>query len=473
MKAFICGVSLLALTTISLPAAAESPAEAEAEAQAYLQTWEERGREACEDNERGCAAAGHALDRAAAAYERAGILSKAIAIRRMILDPKWHLDYTDYGRTATFALARNYQSIVEYEQAATLIESAVRRFPKSDEAPAALMEAFTLRLGLGQFDRAVEDFQLFQKMYSDKRPQDVCAFVLALGTTYSKEEQPEEALNLLQKQMSFIDRHGTLGQRLRTHALLGLIYAQKGDAKKATAHYDIVREGWKDPEQSVRTFYEGTDGTREEKDRRLGSALMAVGEARFFFAEQKRLELDAIRFPEFKGSADRDAVLKFVGTQVAEWLKKKRVAVEETENAYRSILDIQPVPPPRWVIASASRVGSIWSTFAHEFYRTPTPKEWNSATPLPGTTIAGTEIKRIFREQLSSAMEPYLQRAKSAFEVCANYSVKFQYTDEHSQSCLTWLGKHHRKQWVPVEEFLPAPTNTAWRIPASFVLPKP
>lgn len=451
-------------------ARADSPAEKEAED--YMQTWEQRGREACEDNERGCAAAGHALDRAAAHYEMAGKLDKAIAVRKMILDPRWHLDYTDYGRTAAFTLARNYQSIAEYAEAASLIETAVRRFNKSDDAPDALREAIRLRLALGEVDRAVEDLQTFDKNYGSKRSADVPKIVVEIATASWGDGRTKDTRAFVEKWMSNVDLRGNIHDRALMHALAGRLNARDGATVKATAEYEIVRALWVRPDESLKQL-EGLGGSEDEKDRRLAQMLTVEGEALFFFAEQKRAEVEAIRFPEYAGPGDKESVLLFINTKISEWLKKKQIAVDEAEREYQKILNLQPVSPPRWVIASAGRVGFLWSKFVSEFYRAPTPKEWKSNVPLPGTSIPGTEIKKMFLEQLSSLSEPYKERSKQAFKVCVDFSVKYRHADEHSRACVAWLEKNYRKEWIPVEEWMPAPNHAALPVKTSIVIKKP
>lgn len=448
---------------------ARADASAEKEAEEYMQTWEERGREACKDNERGCAAAGHALDRAAAAYERAGKLEKAMAIRKMMLDPQWHLDYTDYGRVAAFTLARNLQSITEYAESAQLIETAVRRFAKSDEAPEALLDAFTLRIGMGDLDRAVDDLQLFSKNYGARRSTDVPKMVVAVGNAFWDQGRAKESREFIEKWLSFIDKQGNLHHRILGHALAGRIHAHERAKESATKEFDIVRALWRNPEEGVRRI-NALGGAEDEQRRRLAQTLTAVGEALFFFGEQKRAEVEAIRFPEYSGPGDKDSVMKFIGAQIGEWLKKKRSAIEETEREYQKVIEIQPVPPPRWVIASAGRVGFLWSTFVSEFRKAPMPKEWNSKAPLPKTSTPGTDIKRLYLEQLSSMSEPFMQRSKQAFVVCVNQSVKFQWADEHSRACRGWLEKHFRKEWIPLDELRPQPVNVALPISTALIV---
>ena len=443
---------------------------AEKEASEYMQTWEDRGKEACKDNERGCAAAGHALDRAAAAYERAGKLEKAMAIRRMILDPQWHLDYTDYGRAAAFTLAKNLQSIAEYAEAAQLIETAVRRFAKSDEAPDALDNAIMLRVGVGDIDRAIEDLQVFSKNYGATRASEIPKMVVTVATALWDHGRPKDSREFMEKWLNLVEKNGNLHQRILTHALLGRIYVHERAPEKAAKEFEIVRAAWKKPEETL-AQHDAMGGTETEKLRRLGQTITAVGEALFFFGEQKRAEVEAIRFPEYTGSGSKESVTTFVSTKILAWMKDKRLAIELAEAEYQKILALQPASPPRWVVASAGRVGVMWSGFISEFRRAPMPKEWKSTAPLPGTSTPGTEIKKLYLEQLSAMSEPILQRSTQAFLVCVNHSVKFQWFDDHSQACVDWLEKRFPKEWIKVEEIRPQPTYSALPIPTALMLP--
>ncbi len=40
-------------------------------------------------------------------------------------------------------------------------------------------------------------------------------------------------------------------------------------------------------------------------------------------------------------------------------MKKKSQAIVKVEAEYKKIVDLQPEPPPRWVIAAGSRVGLL------------------------------------------------------------------------------------------------------------------
>src|SRR5262249_47468839 len=152
---------------------------------------------------------------------------------------------------------------------------------------------------------------------------------------------------------------------VQAHAMLARTFAKLNAGTQATPEYAKVRGYWKDP-AAAQARLDKIGGDENEKIRRLGKVLTAVGEAYFYFGEQKKKETDRIRFPEYKGQGTRDDVLKHIKTKVADWMKKKRAAIEDTDKEYQKIIKLEPTPPPRWVIAAGSRVGQMWGKFVAE-----------------------------------------------------------------------------------------------------------
>jgi hypothetical protein len=199
-----------------------------------------------------------------------------------------------------------------------------------------------------------------------------------------------------------------------------------------------------------------------DRIRRLGKALTAVGEALFFFAEQKKKGVDKVKFPEYKGNGERADVLKHIQTKVQDWVKKKRSAIEEADKEYQKIVTLQPTPPPRWVIAAGSRVGQMWSRFVAEFRAAPIPKEWNQKGPHPLIPdLTWEDIKFNYYASLDEASEPQKQSAKAAFKTCLDLSVKYQYFDEFSRACEVWLAKNYGAEYHLIDEFRGAPNRVA------------
>jgi hypothetical protein len=243
--------------------------------------------------------------------------------------------------------------------------------------------------------------------------------------------------------------------QIQAHAMLARVYVKLNSITNGGTEYAKVRATWKDPAAVIKKAHEqGLD------DRKVGKMLTAVGEALFFSAEQKRKDVDRIRFPEYKGQGTREDVEKHIKVKVADWIKKKRPAIEEAEKEYIKILDLQPAPPPNWVIAAGSRVGQMWGKFVAEFRAAPIPKEWKGHGIVPGTQdLTYDELRGNYYVNLDEASEPQKQAAKAAYKKCLDYSVKFQFFDEYSRKCEEWLSKNYGAEYHLIDEFRGSPSR--------------
>ena len=264
---------------------------------------------------------------------------------------------------------------------------------------------------------------------------------LADGVTALLADEATRARQAFSKVLPDIDVNGSLDVKMAAHALLARSCQLAKDAKCAAAHYQTVRELWKDPEPASKAVY-ALGATDAEHAQHLARALLAVGEAMYYVAEEKRLAAEAEKMPEYKGAGDRAHVLKHIQSKVGPWVQARRAKIEEAEKHYTAILNVQPFPSPRWVIDASARVGQMWATFAAQFRATPIPKEWAGTGKIPGTDIDRETTRDAYYAALDEAAEPVMQRARAAYKSCHDMSIKWQYTDDLSKSCEDWLNKH-------------------------------
>ena len=264
---------------------------------------------------------------------------------------------------------------------------------------------------------------------------------LEAGITALKSKEFARARQAFSKVIPDIDVSAPADVKMAAHALLARTCQSENDAKCATAHYQTVRDQWKDPAAAQKSL-DALGGTDLEKIRRLGRALTALGESLYYVAEEKRLAAEALKMPEYTGSAKLDLVKKHIQTKVSPWLTSRRAKIEEAEKEYAKILSIQPVPPPRWTIDAAARVGQMWGNFASQFRAVPIPKEWAGTGKIGGTEVDRETIRDAYYAALDEASEPILTRARASFTTCQSMSKKFTYTDDLTATCETWLNKH-------------------------------
>lgn len=433
------------------PAAPADESAAEQAAKAGMERWTSQGEAACLAKQPGCEGMAEVLFNAGAAYRSVHRVDQAIAVGRVLIDPRYHLDTTELGTRARLNLGRDHQSIGNYEEAATFYEAYAQRAPKEKEALDALTDAIVLRLGLGQIDPATRDAELFAKNYGAKSPARVAQVGLAIVDYHVEREAFKDAKKQLGSWMSSIDRSGAIDAQILAHAWLARSLAGLGDTPGATAEYTKVRALGGDPQALLNAVEKEDPGNL----RRVGKALNGVGEALFFFAEQKRVEANAVRFPEYKGPGTKESVMKHIQTKVVPWMKTKREAISAAEREYQKVLQIQPAPPPKWVVASSARVGQMWGRFVAEFRAAPIPAEWRRNGSPPGSTVSYADIRRMYYGSLDDASAPQKQQAKASFRMCVDYSVKYQHFDQYSRNCASWLSKSYRAEYPPVDELIP------------------
>jgi tetratricopeptide (TPR) repeat protein len=375
-------------------------------------------------------------------------LAASIAPRSGAADP------APGGLPAVLQEARARQAVAAYDEAVDGLERFARESPAAKEAPDALLDAVVIRLALGQVEQARADVRLFVKARGTDDPKRSAEVSLALAA-YLEEHQDwlGEKIALVGWVAAF-DASAAIDQQILAHTMLGRVLVRLNDGRKAEAEYGRVLDLWKDP-PSVVSRIEGEGGG----DRRLAKALIAEGEALFFFAEKKRRsDVETVRFPEFRGPSTREDVLAHLNGKVKGWIQRKRPAIEETEREYRKIVDLQPAPPPRWVIAAANRVGSMWGRFVAEFRAAPIPRGYKGHGPVPGAgPLTYDDLRREWYEKLDEASAPQKAMAKAAFSTCVAYSVKFQYDDAYAHACREWLAKHYPDEYHPLDELAPKP----------------
>jgi hypothetical protein len=123
--------------------------------------------------------------------------------------------------------------------------------------------------------------------------------------------------------------------------------------------------------------------------------------------------------------------------------------VEAATAEYKKIVDLQPLPPPSWVIAGGARVGGMWSKFVKEF----------RAAPIPDAMAKDYEIRTAYFGALDEASEPLKLIGKGAYKTCLDYSVTYQYFDEYSRSCEEWLAEEYKSEFHLIDEFRGAPNR--------------
>lgn len=415
---------------------------------AYLSLWKDycEGPKSRGEAVKQCETAHEIVYNMARAYQAGRLLAKSISARKILLNPKYGMQDTDLAHKAIYEIGGNYQAIAMYDKAAEYYENYAKTVDyKGDEAVQALSDAVVLRLGLGQEKEALDNAQTFRSKFGGRKPKQAAQIAFAIADHHGDAGNWNEARKaLLGQAMTLIDRAASLDVRMQAHALLGRAYDNLKTDTAARKEYGAVVALWKDPTAAVKSIRDAGGSDRE-----VGRALEAVGEALFYGAEQSKKKVDEYEFPKYKGQRDKDGITKHISTKVKDWYTKKRTMIEQASVEYKKIIDLQPVPPPRWVIAAGSQVGAMWGKFVADFRSAPIPKEWER----------DFEIKTAYYGALDDASEPFKQQAKGAFVICIGYSAKYQYFDGYSRKCEEWLAENYKNDFHLIDEFRGSPNK--------------
>jgi len=416
----------------------------------YIQLWRTYGEDPLrQKNPMQCEKMDEVVYNAAKAFQAARLIAKAIQARLILIKPENTMDKSELAKKAVYEIGGNYQAIAVYDEAANWYEKYARENPKAENADKALSDATLLRLGLGQEEEAIRDGDAYNRSFGNTKPATTAAIAFGIGEHYAVQENWDKARQRLSTAMPLIERSATYDVKVQAHALLARSLANSKRRDAAKGEYGKVRRYWDDPRDAEQKIMSLPDEEDAAKIRRLGKALTAVGEAYFFFAEEKRSDVEKIKFPDYHGPGSKEAVLKHIKGPVMDWIKKKRPAIETAQAEYIKIVELKPTPPPRWVIAAGSQVGGLWGKFVKEF----------RDAPIPSDIKKDTELRNAYYGGLDEASEPDKLRAKAAFETCLKYSVTYQFFDEYSRKCEVWLAKAYKNEYHAIDEFRAAPNN--------------
>ncbi len=431
----------------------------------YLGLWKKYGEQACLDKKPACERNEEILYNAAEEFQAASLIMKAIGVRSILINPKYGLEKTKPARKAVYKIGGNFQAMAIYDKAATWYERFATENPKMEKAAEALSDAVVLRLGLGQAMKALENKRIFTLKFR-RKTAEAAKISFAIGTYYAERREWKNAERELKLSIGKIERNATADVKVQAHALLGRAYANLNRVRQADSEYTKVRKAWSNPSKMMQKLND-IGGSQAAKVRRIGKVITAVGEALYYFAEKKRAAAEKIKFPVYKGSGDRKEVQEFIGTKVADWMKKKEPAILVAQAEYLKIVKLKPEPPPRWVIAAGAAVGALWGSYVEEFRSAPYPKEWDKKGDSPfgdpndpdALPLRWSEIRAQYLASLDAASEKQKRQAKGAFQTCLAYSVKYQYFDQDSRSCEKWLSKKYPAEFHLIDEYSGSPTR--------------
>ncbi len=153
-------------------------------------------------------------------FQNAHLIGQAIKAREELI--KDHPN-DPLAQRALFQIASGYHQLAYYSEAAKRYEEFANKFPGEKKALTALGNAYSFRIGLGEFDQAIEDMNNFVKYYGAKRPSETANVVFQMSEVYEKEKKTDELVKNLEAYLKKWGAKGGIDKEILAHFKLGEI----------------------------------------------------------------------------------------------------------------------------------------------------------------------------------------------------------------------------------------------------------
>jgi tetratricopeptide (TPR) repeat protein len=397
------------------------------------------------------------------------------------------------AQKALFRVAAGYHQLAYYSKAAENYEDFATKFPGEKKANDALGNATTFRIGLGESDKAISDMKAYVEFYGKRKPQDAAGVYFQMADVYEKDKRYDELAKHLESYLKLWGAQGGPDRQVLAHFRLGemawkascpkasedgacleikrvaatgrqkvladlnkklkkgkklhekartqcgpptkskiaLFDRAKAQAAKAQEHFTAVLKIWNKGAAASKI-------TGKDVEARAGLAAYAVAGAGFYIAEVAYENFLRIKFPEgldFQQPSSYDtpkkaAVKKKKAEESAKkftsYLDEKAKALDKARSQY---LDVFGMKQAQWTIASAARVGQIYSDFAGQLYTAEIPKD------LKEVDEWGNQPRQIFCDALEDKAEPIESKAVDGFEKCLKAATEQSWYNEWSRLC--------------------------------------
>ena len=400
-------------------------------------------------------------------FQAANLLGQAIKWRKVLIDK---FPDSEHAKKAVYEVGANYHAIAMYEQAANYYEKFSKKYPGEEDAYKGLSNATAFRLGLGQYDKALDDAKAFIKNYTSgkkKKPIEVAKVAFSMGSIYKRQKDWGQVLKHYDKFAKKYKAKGVVDLRIRAYVEMANAWKKKAPKKpeQAMKYYASAAKLF-----SIEALaqIEGAGETDEEKEAdkktRGGLMLDAGSESLFYQGEKVYFKFTEIKFPIFDPdkikkviysdnpeeakaqkllytnkyyNESKEAWLKHKNlmhfqtwskTDLKTWAEKKVKAKADAEEIYGQVLDYKV---PRWVIASAARLGDMYRQFFDAYYN----------APVPDLIKEDPELLDLYNDQRDQDALQYKDKAITGFGVCLEEAKKNQWFNEWSVLCETALAE--------------------------------
>ena len=384
--------------------------------------WEDAARcyEQYAEAHKGSDDAAKARWNASIAWEKGSEVGRAIEARVALLTSGENDEHTKaLAPRAIYAIALNYHSLAVFSEAARYYEIFVNQFPEDREAcvpigaapskdpcaKTALSNAAAFRSGLGEYQKAVEDYDLYAKMFPKDKAQ-MAQLKFATGRIYYDQKKYDMALDRFRDYLKNYAKLGSPALQVAANTFIGKCYWDKKNQKEALKSFEAAENLY--ASKSLQQWLAKAEPTESEQARN------AAAEARFMRGETLFKETLDIKLSDPSVSGRK--INEFLQKQ----LLKKAEKLQEAAPVYKDV--ITKFNAPKWGLAAMTRVGMMFDDVAQQIEKAPVP---------PGLP---EEVELAYVEQLLDFSSKFEEQAISSYVAAVKKAAETgwfsQYTTE-------------------------------------------
>lgn len=324
-----------------------------------------------------------AMFNAASIYENGDRINKAIEVFERVV-----ATYPDHERApeAIFAMGDIFLARADFERAANYFERlGTPKYKDSPRSADAVFNAAQVRKAMLQWDKAISTYEQYIKLFPTR--EDILTVEFQLGYL----EKERKAWDKAAKRFADFAKKATTtpSQQVEINFELGVLAEKtqaKGWEKTADGYYTKSLDIWK-----------GLPEAEKAKTNYFASAAR-FAQAEVVYGQFTRMKLVA-------------------GKDLGKTLTAKAEMQQKAEGIYLQIIEMKS---PRWVAASAYRVGQLYNNFSDELYAVPMPEG------LP------PEVEDQYRMMLDDAAMPLGEKALMAFRSALRLALEYKAYNEWS-----------------------------------------
>ena len=321
---------------------------------------------------------------------------------------------------AFFQIAQGLQGLAMYELASSAYEQFAANYPNREETREALRLAAIFRKGLGQYSKAIENYEAFARTLGRRDASTRMTAFFEIGDIYARQEQWARVIRHFKRFLRDFRREDP-AYRIRAYTLLGNAYANGRRRRDSRRAYN---ESW--------SLYQGL--SQEQKDGLELAAINAVAEARFKLANA---EFNEVKETTFRIRSQRRFNQEF-SKQVATLNRK----LEAVKQIYEEIVGLNT---QNWSLAALTQIGRMYDFFFRKMEEAPVPQSF----PY--------DIQELIRVAYLEKSRPLREKAIETYRLCLQKAQQVQWFNSWTRIAEERLGQISPESFRDTPEVRSAP----------------